>query len=499
MVIRRSTPVRFALTLVIVCLAGLVIAPPTLADEAITTQAYVEPFKLAEMQAQGLDGSGVTIAVIDGALDASVPELEGADITSNSFCPFTHSAESISHGTAVVSLIASKYYGWAPRAKILHYAVPAGDDVVPAQCEKDGTDGLFYSINRALDDGADIISISLGSDFEVSPANAYAVVRATDMNVPVVIAAGNDKETIYGTASLNGTIGVGSTNLNGVISGFSNYGEGLTVMAPGENITARDVDSNGNLTVITPDHKGTSYSTPMVTGLLALGMQKYPDATGNQLIRTLIKTSTSGSEWRKDRGWGLIQREAFLNTDPSGEEDTNPLMEKVPFQRPTPEDIANVHDGLISIWEMGSTPTYTYRGDYDSEVVSDPAHTQFGTSPRYRANLPAPVPAWSDEKLDPFRTSNNSLIVGGGIGAAVVVVFALIAVFAVKRSRKAKAVALMTPPAGSWASYPPPYPHAYASEQFPAGHIPQAPEQYPYTQEGSPEAPPQYPYSPGQN
>ena len=57
---------------------ALAVAPgPAHADDAITTQDYVSYYKLDQARAKGYTGQGVTIAMIDGTVDTSAPELAG--------------------------------------------------------------------------------------------------------------------------------------------------------------------------------------------------------------------------------------------------------------------------------------------------------------------------------------------------------------------------------------------------------------------------------------
>ena len=58
------------------------------ADDTITTQDYVSYYKLDQARAKGYTGKGVTIAMIDGTVDTSAPELAGADITVKTPCPY---------------------------------------------------------------------------------------------------------------------------------------------------------------------------------------------------------------------------------------------------------------------------------------------------------------------------------------------------------------------------------------------------------------------------
>ena len=50
------------------------------ADDTITTQDYFSYYKLDQARAKGYTGKGVTIAMIDGPVDTSAPELAGANM-----------------------------------------------------------------------------------------------------------------------------------------------------------------------------------------------------------------------------------------------------------------------------------------------------------------------------------------------------------------------------------------------------------------------------------
>jgi subtilisin family serine protease len=77
---------------------------------------------------------------------------------------------------------------------------------------------------------------------------------------------------------------------------------------------------------------GSSLATPLVAGMLALTLQKYPSATGNQLIQSLILNTTA-----KDHalsfdtagyGYGPASLSHLLRVDPTRYPDTNPLLSK---------------------------------------------------------------------------------------------------------------------------------------------------------------------------
>lgn len=106
-------------------LAGTALAAtPTRADDRQITaadQSYFSYYHLDAARAKGYTGKGVTIAIIDGKVDTSVPELAGANVVDKSPCAINGSNESASHGTGIASLLVSQDYGIIPDATLLAY------------------------------------------------------------------------------------------------------------------------------------------------------------------------------------------------------------------------------------------------------------------------------------------------------------------------------------------------------------------------------------------
>ena len=134
-------------------------APGAAAVDEITTQEYVGPLGVDKEAAAGYTGEGVTIAVIDGPADTTVPELAGADITVKPMCDYTASPDSRSHATGMVSILAARGYGVARGAGITNYSIPSSDDTDKSSCTGTSIDD---AISAAVADGARVISISQG-------------------------------------------------------------------------------------------------------------------------------------------------------------------------------------------------------------------------------------------------------------------------------------------------------------------------------------------------
>ena len=374
--------------------AGAIALPaaPAHAADPITAadQSYFAYYHLDQARAKGYTGKGVAIALIDGEVDTSAPELAGATVIDKTPCTVTSSAISKSHGTAMASLLVSKEYGVAPDATLLAYRTtfPKDGDKAESDCQGHHGNSLYepeWLINQAITDGAQIISISSSSG-DTSDAVKWAIARANALGVIVVSPAGNDneEETLHTYGKWSGVVSVSAIDTSGKRAEYSSWGKGVTVAAVGGPILAHNYDTNTNIST-----RGTSNATPLVAGFLALAKQKWPNATSNQLLQLLTKTALNNEgQWNKYTGYGVADLGALVNTDPSQYPNENPIMDKgYTDLGPTNEETQQYLAGLADPRDVAGDPTYTYRG-LDESVVRDTditAPIHLGTSPRYHA------------------------------------------------------------------------------------------------------------------
>ena len=381
-----------AMTLALAAGAIALPAEPAHAADPITAadQSYFAYYHLDQARAKGYTGKGVTIALLDGEVDTSVPELAGATVIDKTPCTVTSSAYSKSHGTAMASLLVSKEYGVAPDATLLSYRtkyVQEGD-TAESDCRGHHGNSLYepeWLINQAITDGAQIISISASNGLS-NDAMKWAIARANALGVIVVGPAGNDneEETIDTYGKWSGVVSVSAIDTSGKRAEYSSWGKGVTVAAVGGPIVAHNYETNTNIST-----RGTSNATPLVAGFLALAKQKWPNATSNQLLQLLTHTArTDQSGWNKYIGYGGADPGAMVNTDPSQYPDENPIMDKGNDRLgPTNEESQQYLAGLVDPRDIAGDTTYTYRG-LDESVVRDTditAPIHLGTSPRYHA------------------------------------------------------------------------------------------------------------------
>ena len=369
----------------VLAVGALAVVPaPAHAEDAITTQEYFSYYHLDTARAKGYTGKGVTIALIDGPVDTSAPELKGANITDKSRCSIVDSPAGRSHATAMASLLVSRDYGVAPDATLNTYQISSSDSLSPGTCEVSGQrlDNLTLLIHQAIDDGAQIISLSQGSSSHEDDLK-WAIARAMNEGVIIVNSAGNtgaDNNTQQ-LSWWSGVVGVSAITTTGERSSYSSWGNGVTTAAIGGPITARNYETGAN-----ESHSGTSNAAPLVAGMLALARQKWPDATSNQLLQVLTQTALNPNhEWNQYTGYGPINGGALVNTDPSQYPDENPLAQKQGGSKPTVDEVQDYGDGLVDPRYVGAGESYTYRGVdpivLDDRDIATPVH--LGTSPRY--------------------------------------------------------------------------------------------------------------------
>ena len=206
-------------SLIIVFFVGFILFQFLLSENEI--QTYLErsvPYVGTEiLRIDGIDGTGIIVAVIDTGVDFNHPDLfgwgpDGKVIGGYNFIREDElPLDTNGHGTQVTGIIAAdgQAIGVAPKAKILAYKVSEDGEGVSSEL-------IIRAIEKAIEDGADIINISLG----VNKTNAKidrAVNIALEAGIFVVTAAGNDGpglETIGSPGRNFGSVTVGATYNN---------------------------------------------------------------------------------------------------------------------------------------------------------------------------------------------------------------------------------------------------------------------------------------------
>lgn len=261
--------------------------------------------------------SSVVLAILDTGLDLVHPEFEDriwlnpgeefddVDNDSNGFVDdgfgWNFDAESNgnsddnghgTHATGIAAATGNNGVGIAGvnwQCKIMAVKVLGGDG---SGSTASVANGIVYAANE----GADLISMSLGHLGTSVAVESVAVAYAQALGVIVVAAMGNDDVgTTHWPAAYDGVISVGATDSDdqradpfcySPVSG-SNYGSWIEVCAPGDNVWSTYVTGFGSYTNLC----GTSMATPHVAGLVSLMLTLRPNWPLDSVVHILKNTS----------------------------------------------------------------------------------------------------------------------------------------------------------------------------------------------------------------
>jgi thermitase len=225
-------------------------------------------------------GEGVTIAIIDTGWSGHTA-VPSESVRQLELFPVSMEGQFSAHGTAVAGLIASvdPYApGIAPGSQILSIPVLDGNG------EGDAF-SLAAGIVAAVDQGADVINMSLGS-YGDSEVLRQAVAYAAAQGVVMVAASGNDgRNLVTYPAAYESVIAVAAVDAEGNRAAFSNYGEEIDLAAPGVKVHAL---WEGDAFVY---FDGTSASAPLVAGMAARILQSGTAATAEEVRQVLLDTA----------------------------------------------------------------------------------------------------------------------------------------------------------------------------------------------------------------
>ncbi|WP_062077041.1 S8 family peptidase [Demequina globuliformis] len=434
---------------VVSALAVTVVAAGVGAADTDDGYWYFDNYDVASFHEQGIDGSGVKIAVIDTVIDPDAPFLADANITVHepSFCvpdeeggepvpaTITGGAASVhAHGTNVTGFLVGNGdrgpKGIAPRAEITFYSW--GDnlgDEDDLNCTARGSEGMGYradaagALEAALADDPDIVTLSVTGSFAERSQLRDPIARAMREGVIITSAAPNDDSELGGDAtSANGVVGVGSVGADGqvptseVLDGeelvtVHNTNEWLDVVAPGVGLTV-----GGGASWEAPEPRnGTSYATPITAGNVALALQANPEATPNQVLQLLIHNTGVDAPHEPvfdptgEVGYGVVDTISLLGDDATKYEDVNPFILDGDDQSPTVEEI------------FGETAA---TGDPEPSVEAS------------REAFPSPAAPTAEPTTEPAPTDSGNTMTVVWIAVGVVVVVAVVVPVVVVGARR---------------------------------------------------------------
>jgi cyanobactin maturation PatA/PatG family protease len=377
------------------------------------------------LRARTTGNSEVCVAILDGNVDRKHPCFQGANLTQ---LPTLVSGDAQPdggmslHGTHIASIIfgqpGSAVSGIAPRCKGL--VVPVFSDAGQRLTQLD----LARAIERAVTAGAQIINISGGQLTDEGEAEGWlrrAVELCQAQNVLIVAAAGNDGcECLHVPAALPAVLAAGALNRQGEPMEFSNWGETYQqqgILAVGEGILGAK-PGGGTVRL-----SGTSFATPIVTGVAALllslqierGEPPDPQRVRAAILQTALPCDLNGDKSRRCLA-GKLNIPGLLELFTGGKMSEELEMvaaagcgcaEPIGSDQPSPEIAAGLAGIAASSAGITAGPNFDVISPIDitSPALAVPAEL-VAQAPYSPAFIPATVPSPTPSSTQHLSMSN---------------------------------------------------------------------------------------------
>ena len=246
-------------------------------------------------------GQNINVGVIDSGIIPHPDLIDSIRPGYNFLAQTTDVTDNKGHGTFVSGLIAAN-----PNNMNIN-GIAHKTNIIPLKCFDNNYTTRVSTICSAIYDAVDIyecdiINMSFGlTSYSENLENA--INYAVDNGVVIVAAVGNKgTETLYYPAAFENVIGVGSVNSDSQKSSYSQYNNSVFVVAPGENVWSTNKEGSYS------HNSGTSFSAPLVTGMIAIMMNVEYNLNYDKIKDYLMRSSVDLGETNYDTlyGYGLI-------------------------------------------------------------------------------------------------------------------------------------------------------------------------------------------------
>jgi subtilisin family serine protease len=358
-VIRRSLALAASslIAFAFAALGLLPVAPAARADSIRDREYWLDEYGITKAW-EVSKGAGVTVAVIDSGVDGTHPDLRGVVVgghdssgagTPDGQKPLGAKPE---HGTLVATMLAGRGHSSAPQTGTQTAPQTQAQTGAAASGGPDGVVGVAPearlltastwlgsanpagrtdieqipdAVRWAVDQGAKVINISLGSSSPVWPQSwDAAFLYAEQRDAVVVAAAGNrlgGNVQVGAPATIPGVLTVAGLDRQGAASiDSSSQGISIGVAAPAEQLVGGLPGGQY------AEWAGTSGAAPIVSGVAALIRSKWPQMSAAQVINRIVATAKDAGTPGTDPiyGHGILDAAAALTAEVP-EVSSNPL------------------------------------------------------------------------------------------------------------------------------------------------------------------------------
>jgi len=385
----------------------------------------------AARQTYGVDGTGMTVAVIDTGVDYNNPALGGGfgpsakviagyDFATNTPDPLATDSQ---HGTAVAGLIGSddpNDLGVAPGVKIVALRVTGSDNTASLSSIASALQWVINNhsqynisvVNMSLSDGGNYAQNWFAQDGGAGEQITNLIGQLQTLNIPVVSATGNSFAGQQGegfTAIVAGVISVTATDITGNqllpdaqrLGAATGMGTMTDLAAPGEGMVAPTGDSGYS------GVEGTSFATPLVTGAVVLLQQIYQARFG------ILPTVNQVTQWLEQGSDPVYDPVTGLTI---GRLDIPKAAGLIPSATSSPAPTAASAPVTVSIPALQTTPGFTSTWtatpvSYVPASSTPPASTATppsSTPPASTATPPSSTPSAASTATPPSSTPPTS-------------------------------------------------------------------------------------------
>ncbi|HSE96301.1 MAG TPA: S8 family serine peptidase, partial [Methylomirabilota bacterium] len=278
------------------------VLPPDLAsnDPYFSSQYHLSRIFAPQAWDETVGGPEVVIAVLDTGIDAAHPDLAGKLVAGyNFYSNNTNTADVHGHGTKVAGAAAA-----TGNNGVGVTGVSWQGRIMPIRVT-DASGYAYYStiangLTWAVDHGAQVMNISIGgvaASSSITSAAQYVTQRGG-----VVVAGAGNCGCVDGTPDNAYILSVSATDSADNLASWSSRGNYVDLAAPGASIWTT-VAGGGYGAV-----SGTSFSSPVTAGMVALVMSANPDLNPAE-IETLLQLNADDlgtAGWDQSYGHGRI-------------------------------------------------------------------------------------------------------------------------------------------------------------------------------------------------
>lgn len=309
-------------------------------------------------------GKGITIGVVDtGVSNIDTAYFNAQNVRVFNLAPIDDKQReersvTCKHGTGVVSIIVSRhgldprtnFAGIAPDATVYAFRALTQPQDQSGNAQPESPDPTVKAVNAAIDAKVRVLNISQVMSGGTKEYKA-AIERALKAGIVVVAAAGNTGQGLWGPAypaAYPGVISVGATDAGDNVSPESYLGTPVTVSAPGHGVTmlhpSRSSKKQDEKSLIANQafaaDTGTSFATPIVSGIVAMLLEREPNLTPAQVAQRLVETADRpvGGVPQAGLGYGIVNPVRAMIGTPVPLQTKKPVThrEKLPEAPPAP-------------------------------------------------------------------------------------------------------------------------------------------------------------------